>query len=37
MLYPSDRFASISVAWQLLLALRWDVMSALGLDGGCLS
>ena len=35
MLHPSGRFASISVAWQLLLAMRWDVMTALGLTLLC--
>ena len=35
MLHPSGRFASVSVAWQLLLAMRWDVMTALGLTLLC--
>ena len=35
MLHPSGRFASVSAAWQLLLAMRWDVMTALGLTLLC--
>ena len=35
MLHPSGRFASVSVAWQLLLAMRWDVTTALVLTLLC--